>query len=64
MGTIAMIRRKNADPFMREIVYPTMEPGKLRKPVWTKATEVYFGQIKTFSRIAFLFFLFVLDDKE
>lgn len=52
MGTIAMIRRRNADPFMHEIVYPTMEPRKLIKLLGTKAIEAYFDQIKTFSRNA------------
>jgi len=56
MGTIAMIRRRNADPFMHEIVYPTVEPRQLIKLLWTKAIEAYFAQIKTFSRNACLFF--------
>lgn len=62
MGTIAMIRRRNADPFMHEIVYPTMEPRKLIKLLWPKAIEAYFDQIKTFSRNTCLFFHFVLHD--
>lgn len=54
-----MIRRRNADPFMHEIVYPAMEPRKLIKLLWNKDIEAYFGQIKTFSRDAFIFsFLF------
>lgn len=62
MGTMAMIRGRNADPFMHEIVYPTVEPRKLIKLLWTKAIEAYFDQIKTFSRNAGLFFPFVLHD--
>lgn len=62
MGTIAMIRRRNADPFMHEIVYPAMEPRKLIKLLWNKDIEAYFGQIKTFSRDAFIFsFLFSMN---
>lgn len=64
VGTIAMIRRRNADPFMHEIVYPTMEPRKLIKLLWTKAIEAYFDQIKTFARNACLVFFFLFCKKK